>query len=215
MHVCLSLLCVGPALLVPVLLSAAHGWKVLTNDATENVPEYQGGRPRQADAAESSNNSTINRAKHGGRAEAPNTETYGTSNPSCQELRSTRYIIDGPCRSSKPLKELICSGQCLPPHLMPNSILRGKWWRQQASDYRCVPAHSRTQRFHLLCPNEEVRTYKMRVVTSCKCKRYTRHHNQSEFKEMDKTPTKRRRSKASQAVRARSRGHRPESQNAY
>lgn len=67
---------------------------------------------------------------------------------------------------------------------MPNSILRGKWWRSSSSDYRCIPAHSRTQRIQLQCPNGPNRTYKIRVVTSCKCKRYTRHHNKSDVKEL-------------------------------
>lgn len=108
----------------------------------------------------------------------------GASELSCRELRSTRYVTDGSCRSIKPVKELVCSGQCLPAHLMPNSILRGKWWRSSSSDYRCIPAHSRTQRIQLQCPNGPNRTYKIRVVTSCKCKRYTRHHNQSDVKEL-------------------------------
>ncbi|KAG7256866.1 hypothetical protein CRUP_017216 [Coryphaenoides rupestris] len=117
---------------------------------------------------------------------------------SCRELRSTRYITDGSCRSAKPVRELLCSGQCMPSHLLPNSIARGKWWRSGATDYRCVPAHSRTQRVQLHCPasaaaaaargSASSRTYKIRVVTSCKCKRYSRHHNQSEAKEASPKP---------------------------
>lgn len=110
----------------------------------------------------------------------------GASELSCRELRSTRYITDGSCRSAKPVKELVCSGQCMPAHLMPNSIVRGKWWRSSGSDYRCIPAHSRTRRVQLQCPNGNTRTYKIRVVTSCKCKRFRPHHNQSEPKEVPK-----------------------------
>ncbi|KAG9350223.1 hypothetical protein JZ751_026576 [Albula glossodonta] len=120
----------------------------------------------------------------------------GASELSCRELRSTRYITDGSCRSAKPVKELVCSGQCVPSHLLPNSILRGKWWRSSSSDYRCIPAHSRTQRVQLQCPHGNSRTYKIRVVTSCKCKRYTRHHNQSEAKEAS-SPKPRRNKKRS------------------
>lgn len=118
----------------------------------------------------------------------------GASELSCRELRSTRYITDGSCRSAKPVRELLCSGQCLPAHLMPNSILRGKWWRSNASDYRCIPAHSRTRRVQLQCPSGNTRTYKIRVVTSCKCKRFRPHHNQSVAKEVPKPQRSKKRS---------------------
>lgn len=108
----------------------------------------------------------------------------GASELSCRELRSTRYVTDGSCRSAKPIKELVCSGQCLPAHLMPNAIGRAKWWRSSTSEYRCIPAHSRTRRIQLRCPNGNTRTYKLRMVTSCKCKRFRAHHNQSEAKEV-------------------------------
>uniref|UniRef100_A0A8C6P5L4 Sclerostin n=1 Tax=Nothobranchius furzeri TaxID=105023 RepID=A0A8C6P5L4_NOTFU len=110
----------------------------------------------------------------------------GASEMSCRELRSTRYITDGSCRSAKPVRELVCSGQCLPSHLMPNTIVRGKWWRSSASDYRCIPAHSRTRRVQLQCSNGNARTYKIRVVTSCKCKRFRPHHNLSDVKDVPK-----------------------------
>lgn len=124
------------------------------------------------------------------------------SEMTCNELRSTRFITDGLCRSAKAVRELVCSGQCRPP----NSI-GGKWWRSSASDYRCVPAHARTQRVQLHCPNGQTRTYKIRAVTSCKCKRYTRNHNQSDAKETASATQKAHRNKkrARQAlVRSRS-----------
>ncbi|XP_048871206.1 sclerostin [Brienomyrus brachyistius] len=162
--------------------TVVRGWKALKNDATEIIPEYnedaqqplQGGRLT---------NDTINRPKHGGSRSSANAPSIDVSELSCRELRSTRYITDGSCRSEKPVKELLCSGQCVPSHLLPNSILRSKWWRGSTPEYRCVPAHSRTQRVQLQCPQGRQRSYKIRVVTSCKCKRYTRHHNQSEAKE--------------------------------
>lgn len=117
---------------------------------------------------------------------------------SCRELRSTRYITDGSCRSAKPVKELVCSGQCMPAHLMPNSIGRGKWWRSSATEYRCIPAHTRTRRVQLQCPNGNTRTYKIRVVTSCKCKRFRPHHNQSVAKEVPKTQRNKKHSRLSQ-----------------
>ncbi|XP_026132069.1 sclerostin [Carassius auratus] len=189
MQVSLALVQCGARLLLLLLLqgcfTAAHGWRALKNDATEIIPEYTEDTNRPEEQIQiSNNNNTMNRAKNGGRRSSANSRTYGASELSCRELRSTRYITDGSCRSVKPVKELVCSGQCLPAHLMPNSILRGKWWRSSSSDYRCIPAHSRTQRIQLQCPNGPNRTYKIRVVTSCKCKRYTRHHNQSDVKEL-------------------------------
>lgn len=192
------------------------GWKGLKNDNTEVSPEYRENtrtaREEMLQAANNNNNNNTgsntgntgntnsntgntnsntgsnsmnNRAKTGGRSS--NTLSYSAAELSCRELRSTRYITDGSCRSAKPVKELVCSGQCMPSHLMPNSIGRGKWWRGNASEYRCIPAHSRTRRVQLQCPNGNTRTYKIRVVTSCKCKRFRPHHNQSEAKEVPKT----------------------------
>ncbi|MEE6514132.1 hypothetical protein FKM82_022122, partial [Ascaphus truei] len=134
---------------------------------------------------------------------------------SCRELRSTQHITDGPCRSSKPIKELVCSGQCLPSHLLPNSIGRGKWWRQSATDYRCVPAHSHTQRVQLACPENEVRTYKVRVATACRCKRYTRFHNQSQLKDVGRDPAGSPKNKKPRPAGPRSKSNQHELENAY
>lgn len=136
------------------------------------------------------------------------------SEMSCRELRSTRYITDGSCRSAKPVNELVCSGQCLPAHLMLNSILRSKWWRS-SSDFRCIPAHYRVQRVQLHCPNSKSRTYKIRVVTSCKCKRFTRHHNQSDAKDLT-SQRKRHNKKRARLQQTRSRSREPTiSSNSY
>ncbi|CAK6964995.1 sclerostin [Scomber scombrus] len=217
MQVSLALLVSSSALLVlQGCCTAVKGWKVLKNDGTEILPEYtENSRTPQEAVLQSSNgnnnnnnnnnnhhnqnnNNTMNnnRAKNGGRA--ANTVSYSASELSCRELRSTRYITDGSCRSAKPVKELVCSGQCLPSHLMPNSIVRGKWWRSSASDYRCIPAHSRTRRVQLQCPNGNTRTYKIRVVTSCKCKRFRPHHNQSVPKEVPKPQRNKKHSRLSQ-----------------
>ncbi|XP_029312992.1 sclerostin [Cottoperca gobio] len=198
MQVSLALLVSSAALLLlQGCCTAVKGWKVLKNDATEILPEYRENSrtPQEAipqasngnnnnNSSSSSSSSLNNRAKGGGRS--ANTVTYSAAELSCRELRSTRYITDGSCRSAKPVKELVCSGQCMPAHLMPNSIGRGKWWRGSSSDYRCIPANSRTRRVQLQCPNGNTRTYKIRVVTSCKCKRFRPHHNQSEAKEVPK-----------------------------
>ncbi|XP_006000832.1 sclerostin [Latimeria chalumnae] len=189
-----------------------QGWQVFKNDATEIIPEYTENTGDTVDQT----NSTMNRPKHGGRNLPGTTQPNGASGLGCKELRSTRYITDGACRSLKPVKELVCSGQCMPSHLVPNSIGRGKWWRHNTSDYRCVPAHFRTQRVQLECPDQESRTYKIQVVTSCKCKRYTRHHNQSELKDIAKDTTKPKKNKKKpRHSRVRSKVSQRESENAY
>lgn len=212
MQVCVMAILVSSSVLVLLLLqgccAAAKDWKVLNNDATEILQtEYRANArtPQQVMARASnsggSNNHTLNnRAKNGGRT--ANTISYSASELSCRELRSTRYITDGSCRSAKPVRELVCSGQCMPSHLLPNSITRGKWWRSNASEYRCIPAHSRTKRVQLHCPNGNIRTYKIRVVMSCKCKRFRAHHNQSEAKEVPKTQRNRKHSRLSQQDRS-------------
>ncbi|KAJ7987606.1 hypothetical protein DPEC_G00328220, partial [Dallia pectoralis] len=184
-----------------------QGWRVLKNDATEILPEYTDIQPPVEPILPASNSSIMNRPKHGGRRSSANTGSYSASELSCRELRSTRYITDGSCRSAKPVKELVCSGQCMPAHLLPNSIGRGKWWRSSSSNYRCIPAHSRTQRVRLQCTGGSSRTYKIRAVTSCKCKRYTRHHNQSKVKQASSSPKPRHNKKHSRQPGGRNKGN--------
>lgn len=103
---------------------------------------------------------------------------------SCRELHYTRFVTDGPCRSAKPVTELVCSGQCGPARLLPNAIGRVKWWRPNGPDFRCIPDRYRAQRVQMLCPGSAApRARKVRLVASCKCKRLTRFHNQSELKD--------------------------------
>ncbi|KAM4622622.1 sclerostin [Discoglossus pictus] len=200
------------ALLLQTRLAPTQGWPAFKNDATEMIPGHNV-EPLVIESGTTSGNDTLNQAKHGGRYLPQTTDPTDASDFSCRELRSTQHISDGPCRSLKPIKELVCSGQCLPSHLLPNSIGRGKWWRQNAMDYRCVPAHSHTQRIQLLCPENEVRTYKIRVVTSCKCKRYTRFHNQSELKNVGKETVNIKPNKKPRLTRIKSNHH--EMENAY
>ncbi|KAM4526866.1 sclerostin [Fundulus diaphanus] len=225
MQVSVALIVSSSALLLLRLqgcCAAAKGWKEKKNGATEILPNRrENTRPPHEAILQTSNNNNNNnnnnntlnnRAKSGGRTSTSNTAPYSAAEMSCRELRSTRYITDGSCRSAKPIRELLCSGQCLPAHLMPNSIVRGKWWRNSAADYRCIPAHSRTRRVQLQCPNGNTRTYKIRVVTSCKCKRFRPHHNQSVPKEVPKRQPSRKHSRLSQD---RSSNNTPLLDNAY
>uniref|UniRef100_A0A3Q1G824 Sclerostin domain containing 1b n=1 Tax=Acanthochromis polyacanthus TaxID=80966 RepID=A0A3Q1G824_9TELE len=106
----------------------------------------------------------------------------------CRELRSRKYISDGQCTSVNPIKELVCAGECLPSHLLPNWIgsrgYTGRYWsRRDAQEWRCVIDRTRTQRIRLQCEDGSSRAYKITVVTSCKCKRYTRQQNDSDHKQ--------------------------------
>ncbi|KAK3511904.1 hypothetical protein QTP70_027675 [Hemibagrus guttatus] len=130
---------------------------------------------------ETHTNGSVNQARGGGRR-AENAAQIEQSQLGCRELRSTKYISDGQCTSLKAVKELVCAGECLPAHLLPNWIGGGYWARRDASEWRCVNEHVRTQRVKLWCRDGSTRTYKVAAVTSCTCKRYTRQHNESELK---------------------------------
>lgn len=106
----------------------------------------------------------------------------------CRDLRSTKYISDGQCTSINPIKELICAGECLPAHLLPNWISAGgytsrHWGRRNGQEWRCIIDRTRTQRVWLQCEDGSSRTYKITVVTSCKCKRFSRAQNDSGHKD--------------------------------
>ncbi|XP_061080940.1 sclerostin-like [Conger conger] len=208
MQVSTALVYSGSLLLVlQGCFSAARGWRVFKNDATENIPDYTEETRSPEEPLQRANN-TLNRAKQGvrspgGRRFSGNSESYGSSELSCREVRLTHYVTDGSCRSAKPVQELVCAGQCVPAHLLPNSILRGKWWRGGGPEFRCVPAHSRVRRVQLHCAAGGRRNHKIRIATSCKCKRYTRQHNQSEAR----TPPR------PHGNKRRSRGHQDQSRN--
>nr|XP_009919144.1 PREDICTED: sclerostin [Haliaeetus albicilla] len=185
--------------LIQIAFRSVEGWQMFKNDATEIIPEITENTETPMEQA-FSNNNTMNQAKHGGRHIQQAPDPNDASGFSCREMRTTRYVTEGPCRSIKPVKELVCSGQCVPSHLLPNSIGRGKWWRQNALD----------------CPEEETRTYKFRAVTSCKCKRYTRYHNQSELKDFGKETVRPQKNKKPRLSRARSsKSNQHELENAY
>ncbi|XP_073533368.1 sclerostin domain-containing protein 1 [Phyllobates terribilis] len=149
------------------------------NDATEILYSHVDKR-----LVPGANSSAINQARNGGRHPAtPTLDRTSHHQVGCRELRSTKYISDGQCTSLRPLKELVCAGECLPLPILPNWIGGGyglKYWsRRSTQEWRCVNDKTRTQRIQLQCADGTTRTYKVTVVTSCKCKRYTRQHNES------------------------------------
>ncbi|KPP58344.1 sclerostin domain-containing protein 1-like [Scleropages formosus] len=181
------------AVLLCVLLESAQP---LSNDATElRASSLEDPMRERAD------NASLNRARSGGRRGGDSLR--GEDGPlGCKELRSTRYISDGRCTSPNPVKELVCAGECVPVRVLPNWIgggYGGKFWaRRGGRQRRCVTDRTRVQRVHLLCPDGSTRSYRVRVVTSCKCKRCSRQHNESGQRPQEAAPSRPQRSKVRQ-----------------
>ena len=102
---------------------------------------------------------------------------YSIDDLSCTELRSKRYISDGFCTSAKPITEVVCAGECVPKVMLDD--FTKVWAAPKTKEWRCVNDVVRQRRVHLVCDNNETRTYRIRTVKSCKCKRYDRRHNES------------------------------------
>ncbi|XP_014681085.1 PREDICTED: sclerostin domain-containing protein 1-like [Priapulus caudatus] len=103
-----------------------------------------------------------------------------TSHFGCNELRSKRYISDGYCTSVKPVTDVVCSGHCFSLKKMPwYAQIQKVWANYKAKEWRCVEDKVSRRRVHLLCNKGEQRSYKIKVVKSCKCKRYNKRHNMS------------------------------------
>ncbi|XP_034016832.1 sclerostin domain-containing protein 1-like [Thalassophryne amazonica] len=167
--------------LLTVLLLLPRTGSAFTNNATEALsspsPHNTEDHPAEED---------LNQARNGGRRLADAADSIpDQSQVGCRELRSTKYISDGQCTSINPIKELVCAGECLPAHLLPNWIGGGGryWSRREAQEWRCVIDRTRPQRIRLQCQDGSSRTYKIAVVTSCKCKRYSRQQNDSDHKD--------------------------------
>ncbi|XP_028255152.1 sclerostin domain-containing protein 1b [Parambassis ranga] len=172
-------------LMVLILLQSISS-SAVHNDATESVSPEPVFDTQDQPAEEED----TNQARNGGRRQADGARSgLDQSQVGCRELRSTKYISDGQCTSVNPIKELVCAGECLPAHLLPNWIggngHTGRYWsRRDAQEWRCVIDRTRTQRIRLQCHDGSSRTYKITVVTSCKCKRYSRQQNDSGQKDI-------------------------------
>ncbi|XP_066497618.1 sclerostin domain-containing protein 1a [Hoplias malabaricus] len=172
------------ALLLCVLLRSAVP---LSNHNTELQHPTHSSHSGHSTETDTTGAAALNRARSAGRG-LENTGGSSDRGPmGCRELRSTKYISDGQCTSISPIKELVCAGECLPAQMLPNWIggHGRKFWSRRSTpshDWRCVNDKSRTQRIQLQCQDGSTRTYKITVVTGCKCKRYLRQHNESGHK---------------------------------
>ncbi|XP_076437364.1 uncharacterized protein LOC143276632 [Babylonia areolata] len=112
----------------------------------------------------------------------------------CRELRAKRYISDGFCTSVKPLQEVVCEGHCLPIRNLPwYAEFVELWTRSRLLQWRCVEAVVRRKAVHLLCRNGEYRTYRIKVVKSCKCEQRQPQQQKKRNRTNRKKKTKRRR----------------------
>ncbi|XP_017548171.1 sclerostin domain-containing protein 1b [Pygocentrus nattereri] len=145
----------------------------LHNDATELLSAHVA-----STLQETPSNMSLNGARDGGRSTDDQVE-IDRSQLGCRELRSTKYISDGQCTSVQAVKELVCAGECLPAHLLPNWIGGSYWARRDARSWRCVNDATRMKRVKLRCRDGSTRSYRIAAVTSCTCKRLARRHNES------------------------------------
>lgn len=98
----------------------------------------------------------------------------------CRELRSVRYLSDGFCTSARPIHDVVCTGNCLPIRQLPwYAEFIKVWSHTKTLQYRCVDDDVRHRKVTFACDNGETRSYRIRVVRSCKCKRYMRSQNES------------------------------------
>ncbi|AWP04946.1 putative sclerostin domain-containing protein 1-like [Scophthalmus maximus] len=183
------------SLLLLLLLLLCRDSSAVHNDATESVNSQTRHVSNDGLAAEETN-----QARSGGRRQTDAVHGGAAqSQVGCRELRSTKYISDGQCTSINPIKELLCAGECLPAHLLPNWIgsggYIGRYWnRRDTQEWRCIIDRTRSQRIQLQCQDGSSRTYKITVVTSCKCKRYSRQQNNSGHKDTSFNSGKQRKS---------------------
>lgn len=108
----------------------------------------------------------------------------------CKELRSKKYISDGPCASIKPITEVVCAGICLPVSKLPWYTDYVNLWSKhtkEEDEWQCVDDVVKRKRVNLICQDGEQRSYIIRTVRSCKCKKRKRALNKT-FKSKRKMP---------------------------
>ena len=114
----------------------------------------------------------------------------------CTELRAKRFISDGFCTSIKPIKEVVCAGHCLPikeQNLPWWSEFTKVWAKPKLKEWRCVEAVTKLKKVQLMCENGEIRTYKIKVVKSCRCKNFDKRPNRTDNLEQKKRRRRHRR----------------------
>lgn len=112
--------------------------------------------------------------------EKHHSETAEEAKVGCPEVRSKRFISDGFCTSVKAISEVVCTGHCLPLRDLPwYAEFIKVWAKKKVLEWRCVEDVIRRRKVELYCENGEIRTYRIKVIKSCKCVRFIRHQNLS------------------------------------
>jgi len=76
----------------------------------------------------------------------------------------------------------VCAGQCMPikEQNLPWWAEFTKYWaKPKYTEWRCVEAVTKLKKVQLMCENGETRTYKIKIVKSCRCKSYEREPNRT------------------------------------
>ena len=84
--------------------------------------------------------------------------------------------------AKKPLVDVLCVGHCLPLDHVP-------WYaeyvktisKRKLMEFHCVNDVVVRRRVQLECPNGKKRYYRIKVVKSCKCKRYRKKDNNPRY----------------------------------
>lgn len=104
----------------------------------------------------------------------------------------------------KPIKEVVCAGNCLPIRQLPWFAEFVKYWsRKKLREFQCEEDVVKRKKVTLLCKDGGVRKYRIKVVKSCKCKRTVEDHNRTKTKDRRRRRRKQRDRKRRQRQRQR------------
>lgn len=106
-------------------------------------------------------------------------KTSGILNLGCSGIRIRRYVSNGFCTSRRPIRDTICDGDCLPMDQLPFFPEFSKIISRHKREWRCVADDHRSKKVTVICNDGTKRKYRVSIVRSCKCKRYTRKQNQT------------------------------------
>lgn len=106
-------------------------------------------------------------------------KTSDILNLGCAGIRIRRYVSNGFCTSRRPIRDTICDGECVAMDELPWFPDYSKIISRHKREWRCVADETRSKKVTVHCNDGTKRRYEVRVVRSCKCKRYTHKQNQT------------------------------------
>ncbi|XP_031560554.1 sclerostin domain-containing protein 1-like [Actinia tenebrosa] len=98
-------------------------------------------------------------------------------NLGCYGIKIRRYVSNGFCTSRKAIRDTICDGRCLPMDELPWFPEFSKVISRNKREWRCVPDYVKRRKVTVFCNDGTKRRYRIPVVRTCKCKRYTKKQN--------------------------------------